>query len=491
MKIKEITIENFKSFKGSHTFLISEKMNFIVGENNTGKTTLFEAISFLQNGIPKGKELGDIKNKSCSDNDNMGVTLKLQGNINQIIDNFSQEKFKSHVFEDDGIETILLRRQSQQSSWTDSKGGKKTLSIKDLGVWNEEEKEFQNPSGFSAAFKTLFDCQFIWADTNSEDILDFGSTKICGRLLNIIAKDFFSSPEYQDFKQEHYSIFQDKENKKSLSNRVSGLESELESLLKEQYGEVGISFDFQMPDDSNFLKIGDIELDDGVKTSKSEKGSGLQRTLALSLMQLYASKEAQHIDNDDIIKPLMFFIDEPETYLHPRAQDKLINSFKELSKKHQIFITTHSPYLLKSFSGDENKLLIFEKTDCESRHKDISQEFSLFKTETPSWGEINYFAYKICWPEFHNELYGYIQAQDDSYANENGLENYLVSKKIAKTKEWKREFKGIVKEPYPVTLQTYIRNSIHHPENTNNDTYTYDDLVKSTEEMIRLIKEEF
>jgi predicted ATP-dependent endonuclease of OLD family len=41
--------------------------------------------------------------------------------------------------------------------------------------------------------------------------------------------------------------------------------------------------------------------------------------------------------------PIIYLIEEPETFLHPTAQQDLLNAFKELSNDNQIIITTHSP----------------------------------------------------------------------------------------------------------------------------------------------------
>lgn len=48
---------------------------------------------------------------------------------------------------------------------------------------------------------------------------------------------------------------------------------------------------------------------------------------------------------------------------------------------------------------------------------------------------------------------------------------------------------GIVKPAYGVTLQTYIRNTIHHPENKENGGYTYSELVSSINEMRSFIQD--
>ncbi|WP_442966168.1 AAA family ATPase [Psychrobacter sp. KH172YL61] len=46
-------------------------------------------------------------------------------------------------------------------------------------------------------------------------------------------------------------------------------------------------------------------------------------------------------------------MDEPEISLHPRAQKTLIESIITISRHQQVFITTHSPFLLKHFASDD------------------------------------------------------------------------------------------------------------------------------------------
>lgn len=50
-----------------------------------------------------------------------------------------------------------------------------------------------------------------------------------------------------------------------------------------------------------------------------------------------------------------------------------------------------------------------------------------------------------------------------------------------------RRKKGVVQQARNVTLQTFIRNHIHHPENRQNTIYTENELKQSIEEMIQLL----
>jgi putative ATP-dependent endonuclease of OLD family len=498
MKIKEIKIENFKGFKDVNTFDVDSDMIFVVGENNSGKSSLFEAVNFVQNGIPKGKKEEILRNKSASANANVGVTLILQGRILDVIEAFSQPKFKEYIYTENHIETLKIRRQTEKTEWTDSRGKIKELTVKDIGVWSSSKKEYQNPSGISPAFKTLLESQFIWADTNPDDVSSFVDTKICGKLIKLAAGDFFTSKLWQDFKKLHKKTFTDGPN--SLSKEIGSLEEDIRLVLDEQYGPTGVSFSFDIPDESSFIKMGDIELDDGVKTGKGEKGDGMQRALALALIQVYAKSLTAHPEREDILKPLFFFIDEPETFLHPRAQSSLVAALDKISKSNQIFITTHSPYLLRGFNKLRHKLVIFKKDKTTLSHTDITSKLGLFGKYSPSWGEINYLAYNIATNEFHNELYGRLQAiaiaEDNNNYSENKFDNYLRNQiggtcvamdwiKILKDKD----SDGLQKtKAESRTLQTFIRNSIHHPENNENLEFTDSDLHKSIDQMVELLR---
>ena len=50
---------------------------------------------------------------------------------------------------------------------------------------------------------------------------------------------------------------------------------------------------------------------------------------------------------------------------------------------------------------------------------EAGKEFDLFDASSPTWGEINYYAFGVLSVEFHNELYGFIQAraikEDEKY----------------------------------------------------------------------------
>ena len=176
-------------------------------------------------------------------------------------------------------------------------------------------------------------------------------------------------------------------------------------------------------------------------------------------------------------------------FLHPGAQNKLLNALERLSDSSQIFITTHSPYLLKNFDKNKHQIHIFSKNESTNKI-DRKEMLKLFGNSSPTWGEINYCAFGVTSAEFHNELYGFLQSiatSDDreNYREEN-FDNWLVNKGIPQTKRYNRLNKDGTTRQEEKTLPTFIRNIIHHPENTHNQ-FSPEELIESIKGLMRIL----
>jgi len=458
MFIRKLDVKNFKSFRGDTNPLdfnvpnggIGSGLNIFIGENNTGKSTIFEAIDFLRNGTKKS--VNDIKNKDSQSID-ATVEITFEGEVEKVIDNFSQLNkvsiFKKYIIENEEIQSIRFFRG--------------TSNTKTLKLWSDEDKEYKNEAGIDAPVKKLFETNFVWADTNPNDQASFGATTICGNLLKEIAKSFTETEDYKGFSEKFHATFNTEDS--GLRKELKAIEEKTQDIFREQFGDARISFHFNELDINTFFKNTNIELDDGVNTSMEEKGSGMQRAVALALLQVYAEELTKHPEKDDARKPFFLFIDEPEICLHPKAQEKLLDALLELSKTKQIFLTTHSPYFLATKYLQKIGLFVFKNGDAGIPVIErVTEESRLFPW-SPTWGEINYKAYNLPSIDFHNELYGFLQ-EKSGMSSISKFEDWLDSKSIQKTKQWTRENNGTVGQPEDVTLQTFIRHKIHHPENT-------------------------
>ena len=208
----------------------------------------------------------------------------------------------------------------------------------------------------------------------------------------------------------------------------------------------------------------------------------MQRAVTLALIQVYSNM--QHKTKE--LAPLTLLLDEPETWLHPRAQIQLGEALAKISEDEQLFLITHSPYMLRSYRPAQHKLLILSREDGGPSIR-YSEELGLVASQKPSLGEITYFAFGISSPEFHDELWGEIQVISKR-KSERKLNTYLHdTHRLPYAKKWDRDDKPN-DAPEDATLPYYIRNSIHHPENRLNAPYTDDELEESTESLIAVLK---
>jgi putative ATP-dependent endonuclease of the OLD family len=483
MYISKIKFHNFKGFKGDNELNFDKGVNFFVGDNNCGKSSVFEAIDFIRS----KKDRNEVITKTeIESNGFVSVEIEFKGeDIELLLENEALRKYKSNLIDIGGEKSLRIMRSSEETEVTQS-GKKKTLTIANIRLFNPTADQFENPTGIDTTITALFDAQFVWADTDSGDISDFSKTKISGKIINAITKDFINSPTWEKFQKSHKETFGEGEN--CLAKTLKPIEEKLKKIMSEQYGETEVRFSFSLPEIESFFKTGNIALsENGIETKSSEKGTGMQRALALSLIQVYADISSNN--EDGVSKPILFFIDEPETFLHPQAQNKLLDALEKISQKSQIFIITHSPYLLKKYKKETHSMNVFSKKSGLNNAK-AGKEFDLFGDSSPTWGEINYYAFGVLSIEFHNELYGFIQAkaifEDEKNYFEEDFEKYLVSKGIAQDQPYIRLKKDGTTENQTRTLPTKIRNIIHHPENTHNTKCTDAEIKSSIEKLILL-----
>ena len=484
MYISKIKLHNFKGFKGDKEIVFDKGVNFFVGDNNCGKSSVFEAIDFIRT----KKDRSEIITKTEIEEEGfVSVEIEFKGeDIESIVEIDALKKYKAYIIDTDGEKSLRVMRSSEEVRIKQN-GKDKNLSIGNVRVFNSATNQYENPTGIDNTITALFDAQFVWADTNSGDISDFSKTKISGKIINAVTKGFIDSPIWNTFKNTHKETFC--EGEYCLAKTLKPVEQKIQDILSEQYGKSEVRFSFSLPEIESFFKTGNIALsENGIETKSSEKGTGMQRALALALIQVYADISSS--DENGASKPILFFIDEPETFLHPQAQNKLLDALEKISDKSQIFIITHSPYLLKKYKKETHSMNIFSK-DAGMNRVEAGQEFDLFGSSSPSWGEINYYAFGVLSVEFHNELYGFIQAEaiseDDKNYFEDEFEKYLINKNINQDQPYiKLKKDGSVENQYR-TLPTKIRNIIHHPENPNNTKFTEQELKTSIELLIPLL----
>lgn len=485
MHIRRVAMENVKSFRGKHQFDLTSGVNFFVGDNNSGKSTVLQALLFVFEGPSASKWTPETF--YTADTSPTRVVVEVAGKVDELV---ARDKFKvlqDFVFEDAGEPILRLERSSEERTVKQS-GKDKTVDVKAVCFWHPERKQFENVTGIDAKVKAIFDFEAVWADAHPGDHIDFASTKTLGRLLDSSFQRFVETEPWKALTEAHEKAFSH-DSEESFMGKTKELASGLKDLVDEQYGEADYRFDFGLPDAGVSMKQGRLHVDDGAgETPVSGKGTGMQRAIALGIIQLYARSGA--LTEASSHTPLILMLDEPETWLHPSAQLKLGEALSKIGEQEQVFIITHSPYLIRKFDPQHHLLTVLSGQG-ENRRVHPSTTFGLFGKGEPTWGEINYQAFEVCSNDFHNELFGYVQQHleskksNDKFASEKEIDSYLTQKGIPQTRTWVRNSQPGDQRTLPV----YVRNAIHHPENSLNPDITQNELQESIENLIRVVKD--
>jgi predicted ATP-dependent endonuclease of OLD family len=196
----------------------------------------------------------------------------------------------------------------------------------------------------------------------------------------------------------------------------------------------------------------------------NKRGSGIKRLVLISFFRA----EAERRQAEAGVPSVIYAIEEPETSQHPDHQRALIDALIRLStlQSTQVLLTTHSPEIVKRLEFDNIRLV------SSGQQNKIS---SILRHELPypSLNEVNYSAFEEATHEYHNELYGFIEA-------ENRLTEYRNARP---TRPYKKVRKDGTIELLQITHTEYIRHQIHHPENTQNPAFSADELKQSIEAM--------
>lgn len=212
----------------------------------------------------------------------------------------------------------------------------------------------------------------------------------------------------------------------------------------------------------NENKLSFLIEDEGVRfknKTTSQRSDGFRQLISFLL-----TKSAEH--STDELKNSVLLLDEPEVHLHPSAQINLKNELLKLSLTNNniVFYATHSNYMIDK----EN----IERCYRVEKIGNLNTEIKRIKAHSASYSEVNYEVFDIPTTDYHNELYGYI------------MENHKTRlDKVPKDMKW---FNTKSEKSEDVTLPTFIRHSIHHPENKTNKKFTESDLKKSIDILRKL-----
>jgi predicted ATP-dependent endonuclease of OLD family len=413
MKLTSVSINNYKGLYKAESPL----SDFVcaIGENNTGKSSLLQALLLFINGTKLSK--GDFYDPGKD----ILITVSLTGVSDEVLLKLTDEHRvkiipyvqdeqlilarryssdgssklrivtqipKEKKFHDEQVDNALKGKKGKEiaeiltsfyheiadvaavASATTQKAAKELIQNY-IATLSPEQLEFADiplPTGIDNSIRSILpEPVYIPAVKDLADDLKTKESASFGKLLNIlldvIEADLTEAAEtFENLRRKLNRITnQDGTVTDDRMERVKAIEDTIQKNLQDTFRNVSIELEIPPPEIKTVLSNANIIADDGVRGAVDNKGDGFKRAITFSILRSYVqlSQDETWRKNSEEGRPtrekFLFLFEEPELYLHPRAQNILFDALSLISKKHQVIVTTHSPLF---FSANETTTFV-------------------------------------------------------------------------------------------------------------------------------------
>ena len=460
MKIKKIRIQNFRAFEDSGD-IDFEKFNCIIGKNDSGKSTIFAALEWFFSDKDMGKY--DI-NINCIDNvlfDNNELYVEII--FSDIIFDVDKRNKYSFKCDTDFLKQVnIMVRKNYDNHYIISVSNELGNGYIDCNT-----SYYQLDDMFHKLYDSYRngDCNITIKNKRQLEKIEFDEMiKNCGLKLPQF-KCFSPSHPLKDYLNLLFRVrFYHNDFDKNIIDTKSNITSDINVKMQTKYPNTECYFDTIMSQ-IDFFPLEDLMLKSNDSSLKNiplcNRGEGFQWEIKNAVCRLLAESVSSGNDNNYI-----FAFEEPETHLHPRAQLEMYKTIKELSEKSncQVFITTHSPYIVKQLAKDNIKPIVVKRDE----NLKVSKISKLEERVLPyiSMNEMNYIAFDEPSIEYHIELFGFMQNKLNIHSVKL-LDNWIQTNcsSILTSEDffdW-YDTRSLIKESAKMTLPFCVRNNIDHP----------------------------
>ena len=367
MKIRRINIKNYKSMYDSGDIYIDKDIYAFIGQNNTGKSTVLDAIQCVFPEAVKKVEGKDFHNRTED------VIIELE--FSEVTYDYIGRKMFGVQIKKDLQELDKLKEKGKTENELEEKKKKQQEKI-DKKI-NEviTKYEIQDESMIVRAIIPYQGKKHNETRTSGNNISDADLKKILPMLKVITAirnpqnESTAGSNSYMkdliqmldDSIQTSIEVGSEKVNYNEL-NRIISEESNkrcntLSEEITKKYSQFIGNDDFKIRISSEVnISKGtsySTKIIDKVTNLESDMlncGTGYQSMIILAILETYV--DLANKKNDYIL-----IIEEPEVYLHPSLQRKMIKTLINLSKDNQVIFSTHSSITVSSLKKSQISLV--------------------------------------------------------------------------------------------------------------------------------------
>jgi predicted ATP-dependent endonuclease of OLD family len=469
MILKTIKIKNFRSID-ELTLNVNELTDKsftygLIGVNEAGKSSILRALALKDNISVINPTIKDFRNPD----EPIEITYHYILNNKDIKD--CKELLKTHIVDDKKISPLKLLEVDFKVSLSKASPSKHHYSLSFPKEIIEEPEvisviESQLLVMFiKIAFKSIFwKAEDKFLITQPIDITAFSSNPT----LSVPLANCFKLAGIKDI-QKRIALLSDSTEKELLQDVLG--EKVTEHINKVWTGHP-IKITFNISDNFINFHVKDLKAKGKAKTA-SQRSDGFRQFISFLL-----TVSVQYL-NDELTDTILL-LDEPETHLHPKAQEDLLNELIKItksSKNNIVYFATHSNFMI-------DKELLNRNIKVEK--PEDSTIITPFKGKPSSYASVNYDVFDIISTDYHNELfakaYDLSKEKDltkfDKKITELNDDAYKIDKEYIQGKD----------KQFDCTLCTYIRHQIHHPENELNKRFTEHELEKSIKVLLLVIE---
>lgn len=347
MKVCQLKIENFRGIKNAD--LLFYHHTVILGDNNTGKSTVLEALDLVLgpdrvHRTPVIDEHDFYQGKYLATETTDAPEIKIEATIVNLNDE-QRNHFKDQLEYWDTVKQKMCTSAEEIKAAT----AIEALRVTFIGKYNPEDDDFEGSTYYARSLNESE--QPVHFYKRDKQICGFlylrgirtGSRALSlekGSLLDIILRIKELRPQMWEKIITPLSTFEVATDKEAgIAPILQSLESAMRKFVPREWGvSPQLKVSNLTRDSLRKIITAFLATGDGEHTAPFyRQGAGTLNLLVLAMLYLIA-EEKQNV---------IFAMEEPETAIPPYTQKRIIHEIHKLSA--QSFFTSHSPYVIEEF----------------------------------------------------------------------------------------------------------------------------------------------
>ena len=298
MKVKELFIENYRNLSGL-TIKFDNDMNFIIGNNGTGKSNLIELLDIIFN-----------KN-SFKEKDFFDIESKIEIHITIFLEEFEIGYFDD-LFEPENPNCI------------------KIVVLQEKPNGRIEFKHFYTDTSINYSKLRNLPCVY-YNSINLADEIDFSKNKNAGKFLNFIIESFINKNTIKS---------EDIINMDKVSEITNYVDKCIENIEIIKNANINSKIDNSVLE--LLPKLLGLKNDNNISINSMGSGTRYFAFVFFEILNAivinlkYSDNCIITTESGNRILPLIILLDEPEIHLHPFMQRNLIKQIREIANNNNL-----------------------------------------------------------------------------------------------------------------------------------------------------------